>query len=117
MAGDRLQLTILRDEFVEVVGICDALQVAAIDGLGLIVLCDGDSLKSFAARGHIHVTSHEIHEVGALQQELRHPGIVVVRCGNVAIAALLRFLRTHRVRHERAEGLAGEAPAETVCCV
>src|SRR5208282_1912280 len=46
---------------------------------------------------------------GALEKELGHPGIVVVRRGNVTVAALPGFFRANRVRDESAEGLAGEA--------
>ena len=99
----------VRDEFLVVAGIGDALQVAAVDGVGLIMFSDGHGFQPVVSGRHIDVAAHEIHEVGALEQELGQPGVVVVGGGNVAIAALLGFLCANRVRNEGAEGLAGKS--------
>ena len=73
------------------------------------MLSNGDGCETFLAGGDINVASHEVHKVGAFEEKLGHPGVVVVLRGNVAIAALFGFLGAHRVGNEGGEGLAGEA--------
>ena len=65
----------------------ELLQVAADYGLRLVVLGDGDGLEAVAALAHVGVAAQEVDEVGALQQQLRHPGVVVVVARDVAIGA------------------------------
>ena len=47
------------DELFVVVGLGDALKVAAVDGFGFIVPSDGHGFKAFLAGGDINVTAHE----------------------------------------------------------
>jgi hypothetical protein len=54
------------DELFVVFGIGNALEVAAIDGFGFIVLSDGHGFEAFLAGGDVNVATHEIHEVRAL---------------------------------------------------
>ncbi len=98
-----------RDVLFVIVRIRHALQVAAEDGLGLIVFGGDDGLKTFRAVRDVHVAAHVVDEVSALQQEHGHPGVVVARRGDVAIGATLRLSRAHRVRHERRKRFAAEA--------
>ena len=65
-------------------------------------------LESPIACCYINVAAHKVHEVGALKQQLRHPGIVIIGGGNVTITALFGFARANSVRNERAECLAGK---------
>lgn len=94
-----------RYKFLVVVRISDALEIATIDGFGLIVFGNGHGFEAFVASRDINITAHEIHKVRALQEELGHPSVVIVSGGNVAIAALFRFRGTDGMRHKRAEGL------------
>ena len=92
-----------------IVRIGDSLQIAADDGFGLVVFSHRDGFEALLARGHINVTAQEIHEVCALQEELSHPSVVVVLCGDVAIGTLLGFRGAHGVRNKCAEGLAAQS--------
>src|SRR6476646_6673225 len=102
------ECAVMLDELFVVGGVSDALEIAAVNGFRFVVLGDGDGFEAFSARRDVNVASHKIHEVCALQEELGHPGVVVVGGGDVAIAALLRFGGANGVRNERAEGLPGE---------
>ena len=108
MIGYGGKLAMAADKFLEIVGIGDALEVAAVNRFGLIVFGDGDGFESAFAGGDVNVAAHEIHEIGALEQELGHPGVVVVGGGDVAVAALFGFFAAHGVRNESAVGLAGK---------
>ncbi len=65
--GDGGQLAMAGDKFFEIVGIGDALEVAAINGFRLVVLGDGNGFEPALAGGDVNVAAHEIHEVGALE--------------------------------------------------
>ena len=67
------------------------------------------AFEAALAVGHPDVAAHEVHEVGALQQQVGHPGVVVAVGRDVAVGALLGLLRADGVRHERAERLAAVA--------
>ena len=56
----------------------DLLEVAADDRRRFVVLGDGHGFEAALAFGHVNVAAHEVHEVRALEQQLRHPGVVVV---------------------------------------
>ena len=71
----------------EVLRVGKLLQVAADYGLRLVVLGDGDGLEAVAALADVGVAAQEIDEVRALQQQLRHPGVVIVFARDVAIRA------------------------------
>src|SRR4029077_16060612 len=73
------------------------------------MLRNGDSLKAAFAGSNKHIAPHEIHEVRALQQKLRHPGIVVLRPRYMTVRASLGFLPAHGMRHECRKGLSAEA--------
>ncbi len=85
------------------------LQVAANHGWWLVVFGDGHGLVAAFACGHVNVAAHEVQEIRALQEQLRHPGIVVVRAETWQSVQPLVSLRAHGVRHEGAEGLSAEA--------
>src|ERR1700693_4161438 len=105
-------------ELFVVIGISDALEIAAIDGFGLVMLGDGYGVEAFFAGGHVNVAAHEIHEVCTLQQELGHPRVVVVGGGDVAIAALVCLFWTRTVCGTNVLNAWPEKPgAEIVCCV
>src|SRR5216683_2854693 len=108
MLGGGAEFTIMLHKSLEIIGISDAMKVAAVDGFGLVMFGNNDGFKSTFAGGDINVAAHEIHEVGALQEKLGHPGVVVVLSGNMAIAALFCFFGAHGVRDKRRESLAGE---------
>ena len=78
-------------------------------GLRLVPLRHRHRFESVMAGGHVGEASDEVDEVRPLQQELRHPGVVVVILGGVTAAAALRLATAHRVRHVRIEGLAAVA--------
>ena len=65
-------------------------------------------VKTLRSLGHVHVAAHEVHQIGALHQQLRHPGVVIAFARNVTIGAHLGFGRAHRVRIVRAEAEAAE---------
>src|SRR5215469_4600610 len=108
VAGGRGELAIVRDKILEVVGIRDALQVAAVDGFRFVVLGDGDGFEAFVAGCDIDVPADEVHKIRTLEQQLRHPGVVVVCGGNVTVGTLLGFASTNGVRYKGAEGLTGK---------
>ncbi len=65
-------------------------------------------IETFRTLGHIDVAAHEVHQVGALHQELRHPGVVVALARDVAIRAHLGFRRANGMRIVWAETEAAE---------
>ena len=73
-----MKLAALRHEFLEIVRIGDALEIAAVDCLGLVMLRHRYGLEALIAGGHKNIAAHEVHEIGALEQHLRDPGVVVV---------------------------------------
>src|SRR4029077_537215 len=52
--------------------------------------------------------AHEIQQVRALKQNLRHPCVIVVAIRDVAVVAAFRFLSANRVWHECAERSAAQ---------
>ena len=92
-----------------IVGIGHALQVAADDGFRLVVLGRGHGLEALVAVGDVNVAAHVVEQVRALEQQHGHPGVVVALRRDVAIGAVLGFVRAHRVRHVGAERLPAEA--------
>jgi hypothetical protein len=96
------------DEFLELVGVGQFVQAASDDRLRFVTLGYHHRFQSLVAFRHPAVSADEIHQVGALHQELREPGVVVVILGDVAIAAVLGLGPAHRVRHGGAEGLSGK---------
>ena len=103
------QLAISREVLLIILRVCDALQIAANDGRGLVMLGDSNSIETFCAVGHINIAAHEIQQVGALKQYLRHPGVVVVAIRDVTIVAAFRFLSANRVWDKCAERSAAQA--------
>src|ERR1700735_662812 len=103
-----LQLAAARYVPLKILRVSDALQIAADDRGRLIVFGDDHSVESLRAIGDINVAAHEVQQVRALQQHLRHPGVVVVAIGNVAIVAGLGLLGAHSVRNKSAERSAAE---------
>ena len=99
------QLAASLDELPKIIRISDALKVASVNRFRFIVLGNGDRFESFVARCHVNIAAHKVHEVRALQQKLRHPGVVIVLSGNVAIATLPRFSGSHRVRDKSGKRL------------
>ena len=78
---------------------------------------DGDGFESALAGGDVNIAAHEIHEVGALQEELSHPGVVVVGGGDMAVACTAWSLCRARCAERRCCKAWPEKPSEeTVCC-
>ena len=94
------------DEFLIVAWVSNLLERAAKHSLRLSTFSGDHRLKRIAG-SNVDVSAHEVDEVGSLQEQLGHPGIVVVALRNVAVSAGLRFGRTHRVGHVRIESLTG----------
>ena len=90
------------------VGIGVALQITALDRLRLVPLGDGGRLD-MAGLADPRVVADEIDEIGSLQQQLGHDGVVVVRFRDVAIAARLGLFLALGVRVMRRERLRGKA--------
>ena len=91
-----------------------ALQVAADHRLRLVPF--GHLHRADALLGaHPGVQADEVDEVGSLQQQLRHDGVVVVGFRQVAVGAGLGFGLALGVRVVRREGLAGEAAGGDRC--
>ena len=107
MLVKRLQLPAATHKLLVVRRIRNLMKRAAEHRLRLTLLCRGNNFERIV-RGNVNVAPHEVDEVRPLQQQLREPGVVVVLLGDVAVAARLGFLRAHRVRHVRVEGLACE---------
>jgi hypothetical protein len=103
-----LELPVARNVLLEILGICDTLQVAADDRGRFIVFGNRDGVKPLLAVRNINVAAHQIQQVCSLKQDLGHPRVVVISIRNVAIVASSGFLRPHGVRHECAEGSAAE---------
>src|SRR6266700_601061 len=103
------QRTMVVDVLLVVVGISDLLKVAADHGGRLVMLSHRDRFVTVVTSGDEYVPSHEVHEVRALEKQLRHPGIVVVGTRDVAIRATFCFFSAHRMRDKRTEGLSAEA--------
>src|SRR3989442_14258276 len=104
---------VVREMLLVVVRINQALQVAADDCRGLIMLGDGDGLKTVPTLREEDIAPQKVQEVGALEDDLCHPGIIIVCLGDVAIPACLGFLLAHSVWAERAESSAAMACVRT----
>ncbi len=91
-----LQLPVACDVLAKIFRVRKTLQVTADDRGRLIVFGHGDRIETFGAVSHINVAAHEVQKVSSLQQDLRHPRVVVIAVGNVAIVASLRFLSLER---------------------
>ena len=85
-----------------------AVQVAADHRLRLVPFGDLHRLD-VALLAHPGVEADEVHEVGSLQQQLRHDRVVVALVGDVAVGAALGLGLPLGVRVVRREGLRGEA--------
>ena len=72
-----LQLTVTGEVLAVFLRIRQPMQVAADHGLWLALLGDRDRLHAVVTGGHPDEPSHKVDEVGALEQELRHYGVVV----------------------------------------
>lgn len=81
------------------------VEAAADDGLWLFSLGHGDRLETGIHLGDVDEAAEEVDEVRALQQQLRHPGVVVVAAGEVAVGAGLRFPLAHAMRKMRIKRL------------
>ena len=92
-----------------VIRIRNLLEIASDHCGRFVVFGNGHGFVSLVASGDKNVASHEIHEVRALQQQLRHPGVVVVGARNVTIRAPLGLFSTHRMGNECTESLSTEA--------
>ena len=88
------------------VGVGERVQPAADHGLGLVRLGHDDCLEALVLLADVDVAAEEVDEVRPLQQDLRHPGVVVPGLRHVAVDARLGLLPTHGVREVRVEGLA-----------
>src|SRR2546423_1158259 len=95
------------DEFLIVAWIGNLLECAANHRLRLRTFSCDHRLERIAA-GNINVTAHEVDEVGSLQKQLGHPGVVVVALRNVTVAAGLCFRRAYRMRHVSIKSLTRE---------
>ena len=124
--------------FAEIVGIGDFVQRAADDRLRLLALGYFDRFKALFALGDPAILADEVDEIGALHQQLRHDGVVVVLLGQMAIGAGLGFCRaaggdrqavkignvsiflcgpaTHGVGHVMLNAMPLMPSAEMVCC-
>ena len=103
-----VELAVSCEMLLVIVGIRDLLKVAANHRRRFVMLGHGHRFVAALSRGHKNIAAHEVHEVRALQQQLRHPGVVVVGARDVAIGAAFGFFGAHGVRHEGAEGLSAE---------
>ena len=105
----RIQLPLVLLELLIIFGIGNLMEVTAVDRWWLLVLGDLDGIEPLLTRGDVDVASHEVEEVCALNQDLRHPRIVIFLLRDVAVRALFRFFGAHSVRDVRTESLSAEA--------
>ena len=84
------------------------MQVAADHRLRLVALGHRHRLDAARAGRDVDEAAHEVDEVRALQQQLRHHRVVVAGRRDVAVGAGLGFGLPHRVRHVRVERLTRE---------
>src|SRR6202142_3756712 len=103
------ELAIARDALGGIIRISKPLQIAADDGRRLVVLRGSNGIKTSCAIGYINVAAHKVDEIRALQQNLRHPCVVVVARGEVAIVAGFLFRGGHRGGNKCAESRSSEA--------
>jgi hypothetical protein len=59
------------------VGVGELVEAAADDRLRLVALGDHDAFEAVRPLPHPGVAPDEVHEPGAVHQQLRHPGVVV----------------------------------------
>ena len=81
------------------------VQIAADDGLWFVIFRHLDGLDA-AVAADPGVEADEVDEIGALQQKLRHDGVVVVLLGHMTVGAGFGFRLAHGVGEMRREGLA-----------
>ena len=84
------------------------MEVGADHRLRLVPFGDPRRLEA-ALEPDPGVQPDEVHEIGAVQQQLRHDRIVVVGLAQMAVGAGLGLGAPHRVREMRREGLGREA--------
>ena len=104
-----LEFPALLDEARVVAGIGEVLEIAAYYCGRLGTLSDGHGGEALAAVGDVDVLAHEVEEVAALYEQLRHPGVVVAVARDVAVGAAFGLSSANGVRDVGAEGLAAEA--------
>src|SRR5689334_11445651 len=90
MLVSSFQLTSIAQEFFVVIRVSNLLKRAANYSLRFRMLSGSDYFESIVGCD-VNISSHEIHEVCALQEQLSQPGIVVVSLRNVTVAAGLCF--------------------------
>ena len=81
----------MMDMFCVSLGIDIVMHGTADDSLRFIAFGDSDSEQAMFSGGDPCITADEVHVVGALHEELRHEGVVVIVSGEVAIGAGLCF--------------------------
>src|SRR5204863_5631408 len=90
-----------------IIRISDLVQVAADHGLGLLRFGPNHGVQAFAPFADVGVATKEIHRARPESEELRHPGVVVIVLGEMAVSATLcRADTAGGVREMRIEGLA-----------
>src|SRR5437868_13411693 len=96
-------------ESLVIAGIGKFMEVAAIDRGRFFVLGNGYSIEALFAGRYVDVSSHEVEEIRSLNQDLRHPRVVIFFLRDVTVGTFFRFFRADGMRHIRAEGLATKA--------
>ena len=91
------------------VRIGEGVQAAPDHRLWLVGLRDRHRLEPLGFLRHVDVAAEEVDEVRALEEHLRHPGVVVPPLRQVAVVAGLGLGGAHGVREVRVERLAREA--------
>ena len=86
-------------------GVGHLVQTAADHRLRLFAFGHRDRLETMVALGHVDVATHEVDEVGSLQEHLRHPSVVAAVGGQMAIRTSLRFALANAVREVWIESL------------
>src|SRR3546814_697216 len=105
-AGPFDQLAIVAlDVEAPIIGVGVAVEVGAEHRLRLLPFGDPDRLEA-VLHPDPGVEADEVHEIGTLEQQLRHDGVVVVRLAQMAVGAGLGLGLAHRVREMGREGLA-----------
>ncbi len=73
-----IQLPVVGNVPVVIVRICELVQITSDHCLRLIRFRSRNGLEAIITSRNIYILPHEIYHVGAVQQELRHPRIIIV---------------------------------------
>src|SRR5262245_32384163 len=85
------EFAVLFEMLLVILRVCELMERAADDCLGLITLGDGDCFKTVFTLSDPAEPPHEVDKIGALHEQRGHPSIIIVCGRDMTVGACLRF--------------------------